>query len=384
MSRHWKVGFWGLMAGMLTLLGCGGTSAPTPVGRMTVHLVDGPIAGYQEVNLHIQAVEISGADGWVPLGTPNRTINLLGLVGGVEETLVHGATLASGHYDQMRLLLGSGNTVRLADGTIHELTVPSGLQSGLKLGVSFDVAPGTTKDIWIDFDAAHSIQVVAAGASGQYLLRPTIRAFDKVVTGSIHGVLTDATTTLALPGVRVYAETLDASGQATIARSTTTDAAGAYTLDLLPVGATYHVVSQPWIGTPAPKAYDAKASDSFALTSTTPVFTYNAAFVANLLTGDLGGAITPLANGSQSDQVNLLQGLTTPTSGAHTFIVATTMAAVTTTSETFNFATLPATTYALRGMRTTLNPDGTMTSSLSAVVPVTVTAGASANATIPF
>jgi hypothetical protein len=91
--------------------------------------------------------------------------------------------------------LGSGNTVNLADGTVEPLKVPSGMQSGIELIVNFDVAPGTTKDVWIDFDAAHSIQVVMAGMSGQYLLRPTCWAFDKTATGSIHGTLTDAATT---------------------------------------------------------------------------------------------------------------------------------------------------------------------------------------------
>lgn len=361
--------------GLAFLMACGGSSGSS-TGTMNVHLVDGPITGYQEVNVHIQSVEISGNGGWITLGTPDKTYNLLSLTGGVSEMLASGATLPAGHYQQMRLVLGAGNTVKLADGTVQPLTVPSGLQSGVKLIVSFDVAAGTTKDVWIDFDAAHSIQVVQAGASSQYLLRPTVWAYDKIVTGSISGKLTDAATSTGLAGAVVYAETLDTAGNARIARSTVTDATGAYTLDLLPVGATYYVVSQPVLGTTTPTAYDAKASEGFALSGASPVFTYNAAFTADVATGGVSGSLTPVATSSQSDVVNLLQTLATG-SGSFAFIVDSGMATVATSTETYSFATVPAGVYSVQAVRTTLNADGTTTVSTSTVQPATVTAGVS-------
>ncbi|BDU71867.1 DUF4382 domain-containing protein [Mesoterricola silvestris] len=373
--------------GLAGLVGCGGTSSSaSPTGAaMNVHLVDGPISGFQEIDLNIQTVEISSGGGaWITLGTPGKTVNLLNLVGGIEETLAHGATLPAGHYDQMRLVLGSGNSIVLADGTSHALTVPSGMQTGIKLIVSFDVAAGTTKDVWIDFDAAHSIQVVGAGASGKYMLRPTVWAYDKVVTGSISGKFTDSATGAALAGVAVLAETLDGSGNARISRSTVTDATGAYTLDLLPVGATYYVVSQPQVGAAAPVSYDAKASDAFALTGMSPVFTYSAAFMSDAATGSLSGGITPLATADQSDLVNLLASLASPTSGTHTFIVRTNMAALGTATETFGFTGLPAGAYSLQALRATQNPDGTTTASASAVVPAAVVAGATATVNLGF
>lgn len=359
--------------GLAFLTACGGSSGSS-TGTMNVHLVDGPITGYQEVNVHIQSVEISGNGGWTTLGTPDKTYNLLSLTGGVSEMLAAGTTLPAGHYQQMRLILGAGNTVKLADGSVQPLTVPSGLQSGVKLIVSFDVAAGTTKDVWIDFDAAHSIQVVQAGASNQYLLRPTVWAYDKIVTGSISGKLTDAATSTGLAGAVVYAETLDTTGKARIARSTVTDAAGAYTLDLLPVGATYYVVSQPVLGTTTPKAYDAKASDGYALSATTPVFTYSAAFTADAATGGVSGGLTPVATGSQSDAVNLLQTLATG-SGSFAFIVDSGMATVGTSTETYGFATVPAGAYSVQAVRSTFNADGSITVTTSTVQPATVTAG---------
>lgn len=363
------------------LSACAGSRAPGTNGSMNVHIVDGPISGYQEINVHILSVEILGPGGWITLGTPDRTINLLKLVGGVEESLVAGATLPAGHYGQMRLLLGAGNTVKLADGSVQPLTVPSGLQTGIKLVVSFDVAAGTTKDVWIDFDAAHSILVVQAGASGQYHLRPTLWAFDKLVTGSIHGVLTSAADATPLAGALVLAETLDAAGAPAIARSTVTDATGAYTLDLLPVGATYHVVSQPVTGSTLLKAYDAKASDGLALSAGTPTFTYSAAFAASAATGGLAGTLTPPASAVQSDQVQLLQTLTT-SAGPRSFILRTTMAVQGASAESYGFDTLPAGPYGLRALRTTLNPDGTSTTTASAPQSAAVAAGVTTSANL--
>ena len=363
------------VAGAALVLACGGSSSSGGNGAMNVTLVDGPISGYQQVNVNIQSVAISNGNGWITLGTPNKTYNLLSLTGGVSEMLASGATLPAGHYSQMRLILGSGNSVVLSDGTTQPLTVPSGMQTGIKLVVSFDVAAGTTADVWIDFDAAHSIQVVQAGASGMYLLRPTVWAYDKTVTGSIHGTLTDSKTASALVGATVYAETLDTTGNARIARSAMTDAKGGYTLDLLPVGATYYVVSQPVVGTTTLTAYDAKASDAFALSAATPVFTYNVAFTADAALGGIAGALTPVATTSQSDAVNLFQTLATPASGSFAFIVGSTMASVGTSTETYGFANLPAASYSAQAVRTTVATDGTTSAATSALQPAVVTSG---------
>ncbi|HEY3401028.1 MAG TPA: DUF4382 domain-containing protein [Geothrix sp.] len=372
---NWRTPF--LLAaglGLALLMACGGSSSGGGSGAMTVHLVDGPISGYQEINVNIQSVEIASDGGWITLGTPNKTLNLLNLVGGVEETLVANKSLPAGHYGQMRLILGADNSVKLSDGSVQPLKVPSGMQSGIKLIVNFDVAAGTTKDVWIDFDAAHSIQVVQAGMSGQYILRPTIWAFDKLATGSIHGVLTDAATSTGLPGATVYAETLDGAGKASIQRTATTDATGAYTLDLLPVGSTYYVVSQPLTGSTTLKAYDAKASDGYALNATTPVFTYNAAFTANASTGGVSGTVTPVALTNQHDTVNLLQSLAT-SSGSHSFIVQTMLTVVGASTETYGFTTVPIGAYNVQAVRTTANLDGTTTLTTSAATAATVTSG---------
>ena len=172
-----------------TLLAACGSGTSTAPATMNVRLVDAPSSGYKEVNVDVRTVEIASADGWLTLGTPNRVINLLALTGGVYDTLVDGAPLPAGHYGQMRLVLGPDNSVMLLDGTVAPLKVPSGQQSGVKLTVNFDIQPGTTADVYIDFDAHRSVFVHEAGASGKYILRPTVRAYDRLETGSISGNL---------------------------------------------------------------------------------------------------------------------------------------------------------------------------------------------------
>lgn len=373
----------GLAIAFFALQGCTSSKDdPVPTGRMDVRLVDGPITDYKEINVNIQSVQINRGDGWITLSTPQKTYDLLKLRGGVSATLVDGATLAEGNYNQMRLVLGSGNTVKLLDDSVKDLTIPSGIQTGIKLNVHFDVVAGTTKDVWIDFDAAHSIHMVGAGASGKYLLRPVIKAFDKLATGSISGTLTDEATALPLAGATVYAQSLDTTGEPSIARSTLTGADGTYTLDLLPIGGSYYVVSQPKAGG---KVYSAKVGPEMALTDQTPIFTFSAAFTATDALGHIAGTVTPVAEADQGDHIFLRKALA-PLGSAETplFIVETTTGIVTAEGvvpalEGFAFMDIPAGDYSVKGQRV---EGETVTASLPE--PVTLAAGESKGVALAF
>lgn len=357
---------------ILGLLACGGGSSSSGSGTMTVHLVDGPIAGYQHINVDIQQVEINGPNGWVTLSSPDQTYDLLSLTNGISATLANGATLPAGHYGQMRLILGSGNSVVLSDGSTQPLTTPSAMQSGLKLIVSFDVAAGTTADVFIDFDAAHSIQITQTGASNKYILRPTIRAFEKTATGSVSGKLTDGSNA-AIAGAAVFAETLDNSGNPAIVRGAVTASDGSYTLDLLPIGGTYFVVSQPITAT---ASYNAQASAGFMISNSTPAFTWNTSFTQALATGTVTGTYASVAASNQSDMVDLIQTLPEgSTASMARFVVQTQMAVVAGLTESYTFSAEPTGDYDLRSTRTTLNADGSTTVSAPVTGSGTVTSG---------
>jgi hypothetical protein len=368
--------------------GCGGGAMTRSgdSGSMDVHLVDGPTTAYLAIDLNIQKVEIATTGGWEVLGSPNRTVDLLTLTGGLAETLAQGAMLPAGHYEQMRLILGPGNSVTLADNSVNPLVVPSALNSGVKLIGSFQVPPGAMADEFIDFDAAHSIQVVQTGASSQFILRPTVRAVDKLATGAISGRLTDGNGA-PIAGAAVFAEVLDGSGRASIIRSTFSDGNGAYTLDLLPLGATYYAVSQPEAGTASVTAYDAKASGGIALSGAVPAGSYSASFTADASIGQVTGSITPVAGANQSDTVALSEMLTLPSGTTGTFIVNTTVGTVTTSpasAETYAFPVVPAAAFTVSAVRTTLGSDGSTATADSSLANATVTGGQVTTADVQF
>ena len=351
---------------------CGSSSSTGngAMGAMNVRLVDAP-GPYAKIELDVQKVEIrSDASGWLTLGTPGKVIDLLSLTGGVAETLASGASLPAGSYGQLRLVLGPSSQVTLQDGSVQPLKVPSGMQSGVKLNVHFDVAAGTTKDVFVDFDASRSIFVHMAGMSGQYLLRPVVCAVDRVVTGSIAGKLTDAQTGAGIAGAIVMAETVDAvTGAPAVIRSALTGADGSYTLDLLPVGATYYVVSQPVSGT---VSYGAQASAPLAITQAAPTAPWSAAFTP-ALTGSAGGSVTPTATLDDADTV-----VATQTLQAHDLVVRTAAATVANGVESWSLTALPAGVYGVAIVRRTVDSTGAETEHDGVPVNVTVASGAQA------
>ncbi len=380
--RSLKLGVLGTGA-LAVFLACGADSNGNGgMATINVKLVDGPITGYKEINVNIQKVEIAGESGWITLGEPKQTFDLLSLTGGVSATLVSGKTIPAGHYTQMRLVLGGGNTIMLADNTVVDLTIPSGMQSGIKLLVNFDVQPGTTRDVMIDFVAAHSIQVVQTGASAKIILRPTIHVVtDFLATGSISGKFTDGSGA-PLAGAEVTAQVLNGPDNPGVVRTTNTGADGSYILDLLAAGGTYYVVAQPLVGG---NAYAAQASGAFTIGSASPTFVYDASFTIAPTTGSVHGTITPTASATQHDVVDLLQTLAPGGLGSATFVVHSDVATVAAT-ETYDFGPpvsppVPTGTYFNRASRFT---DDSVTSTIPIGASFLVTAGMTTTVDLAF
>lgn len=361
---------------LLALVGCGsGSSTSTPAAgpAVRVTLVDGPEPSLKALRLRIERVEIhtsSSADntGWLVLGEPKKTVDLLSLRNGVVETLVPGASVGAGQYQQLRLILGTPNEVVLADDSVQPLEVPSGLNTGIKVPLSFEAAPGTTKDLFLDFDGARSIQVHTTGAKDRYILRPVVRAVDRVVSGGITGTLTGPTGPLA--NALVLGQTSDTAGRLQVVRTVPTKADGTYVLDLLPLGVPVTVASLPLGMAP-------KASEPLTLSLTAPTATWSATFTA-AATGTLSGPITPLPDANQSDRAEFLAKL-----GTRWVLVATAPVA-SATPYAFQ-ASLPPGTYTVQVRRTTVGTDGALSTRLSQLsAEVTVTAGAPASVPVAF
>ena len=164
-------------------------------GRLSLSLTDKPTHDYKEVWVTVRDIYVhmegDPEDSWTKILDVNRTVDLLTLANGVRLELGM-VDLAPGHYTQMRLMIGTVNSVdplQFANyvvdeaENIHEMKTPSGVQSGVKLVQGFDINENSTTELIFDFDVAAS--VVATGHSGKYILRPTIHQIDDSQTRTI-------------------------------------------------------------------------------------------------------------------------------------------------------------------------------------------------------
>lgn len=178
---------WAILA--LTSCSKNSSTSSSTTSSMSVYLVDGP-AAYDRVYIDVQSVQVKAStdaseSDWQTLTIPRTGIyNLLNFKNGLD-TLLGTIQLPAGHISQLRLVLGSNNSVVL-NGVSYPLTTPSAQQSGLKLAINTDLLAGIDYKIWIDFDAARSI--VQTG-SGSYILKPVIRTFTQAESGAIKGIV---------------------------------------------------------------------------------------------------------------------------------------------------------------------------------------------------
>jgi hypothetical protein len=254
------------------IIACGGDgggsagSGSGGTGSLALSLQDAPTDDYQAVYVTIKEVQVhrggSGDSdaGWETVASPNATYNLLELVNGVREELGL-ATLASGSYTQMRLILGQNpdNGINIfseahpfpnyviEEGTdaVHELKVPSGYQTGIKIVKGFSINANQTTELILDFDASRS--VVKAGNSGKWLLKPTIKVLELKDDAILHGRVAEDLSPVGadIEGAMVSAQKYSAGAsdpkdQVDVQAATITDEDGEYSLLAAP--GTYNVV----------------------------------------------------------------------------------------------------------------------------------------------
>lgn len=207
---------------------CKKDSSTSGTGSLHVRLTDAP-AVYDSVIVEIIGVEVhSNQTGWVSMSlpTPGR-YNLLQYTNGLD-TLIATTTIPSGIVSQIRLILGSNNSVT-KNGVTYPLTIPSGSESGLKLQIHTAIIEGVTTIVLLDFDASRSI--VEQG-NGNFHLKPVIRAIATGIDGSIKGAINPvfSATAYAYLGNDTF--------------TTNVSSTGAFLINGVPAG-TYTVCIQP-------------------------------------------------------------------------------------------------------------------------------------------
>jgi len=206
--------------------------------NLTVRMTDAPgdydavLVDVQGIEIHVESINESEADedidgdGWVSVDDVQTGVyDLLELTGGVSQLLAD-TEVPAGYVSQMRLILGSENSV-IVDGVEKPLNTPSAQQSGLKLQLNQNFEAGENYAFLLDFDVDKSI--VETG-NGGYNLKPVIRLSAEADAGMVIGKV-------VIPeDVEISVQTLVILTGETTTISAYTDAEGNFALNGVPAG----------------------------------------------------------------------------------------------------------------------------------------------------
>jgi hypothetical protein len=180
-----------LMASVLlmTVGGCNkDNSTPPPAGNpvLAVKMVDAP-SGYDAVNVEVIGLEANFGNGWTTLALDNKGVyNLLSFTNGNLLTLMNDTVMTPCTISELRLILGTHNTV-VVDGITYELTTPSGQTSGYKIKMGAQpLIAGGVYHLVLDFNTEKSIHETG---SGKYMLKPVVSGYMETSVGSISGTI---------------------------------------------------------------------------------------------------------------------------------------------------------------------------------------------------
>ena len=155
--------------------------------QLKFSLTDAPSMEYSAVNIDVRGIEVGVSDAdsvkWVALDLIQPNVyNLLDYRNG-KTVLLADASFPAGKISQVRLILGTNNTV-VKNGVSYPLKTPSGQQSGVKFNLHQTLEADMSYNFVIDFDASRSI--VEKG-NAEFLLKPVIRTFAEAYGATLRG-----------------------------------------------------------------------------------------------------------------------------------------------------------------------------------------------------
>lgn len=177
----------------------GGSGSDAGTGSFTLRVTDAPIDKANRIVVEFIGAELRSEDLTAPLSFdfPPKAIDLLSLQGVTTATLVDDQPVPAGTYHEIRLKINAEEDgdlesfIELSDGSVHELIIPSGTQSGLKIKKNLVIPDGGAGVFTVDIDVRRSITVAGQVGSPRvkYLLKPVVRLVENQDTGSIAGAV---------------------------------------------------------------------------------------------------------------------------------------------------------------------------------------------------
>lgn len=197
----------------VSLAGCGGSGGGSDgfsdtYGSLSLGISDGPVHDAQKVCITFTDIELKpmgGASTTLTLANPEK-INLLDFQGTNTMPILTSEQLPAGQYQWMRLGVdavrgsngGMGDTsdpnvcdgeasyIVMNDNSVHNLYVPSGENTGLKLHGGYTVPVNDQVSLTAEFDLGKSI-TAPPGQAPDVMLRPTIRLVNNNEVGTLTG-----------------------------------------------------------------------------------------------------------------------------------------------------------------------------------------------------
>lgn len=188
-----------LAAASMTLMlsACDSGDSASSTGTLNLNITDAPVDMADKVVVEFSGVEIKPAEGKsITFDFTERCeadpvscqIDLLALNAGTSAQILVDETVPAGKYNWVRLMVkaeeGVTDSYIVVDGQEHELRIPSGDKTGLKLNRGFVIPAGGEASFTIDFDLRKSVHMTG---TGEYKLRPTLRIVDHAEMGSLSG-----------------------------------------------------------------------------------------------------------------------------------------------------------------------------------------------------
>jgi len=160
-----------LIIGSFIVLGINACSKDEEQGSAKVNLLlkDAP-GDFQQVNVEVIEVQLhTTSGGWQTIPVNDSIYDLL-LLQDSANAVLGIATLPASKLSQLRLILGTQNTV-MVDSVIHPLLLSSQDESGLKINIDQTLVPNGIYTLMIDFDAEASVKLQG---NNTYKLKPVL------------------------------------------------------------------------------------------------------------------------------------------------------------------------------------------------------------------